>query len=300
MILHLRAAVQRLYAAQPADFVSVRSAIVAEAKQAGDKDLATQVGGLRKPTVAAWALNHFAREHPDELEALHGFAELLREAQRTLDADQLRVLSRERARRVEGLARKVESAARAAGQPVSGSVGEEIRQTLTAFVADEDAEASVLTGALVKPLQYSGFGDVDIEGVAAVAPRQLRVLPGGREEAEQDTGAGDEAARAAAEERRRAEAEERRRAREAERVRLERVLERVTRALRDAEHRVEVQRGRVEEAHEGVADLERRLATARDRLERATAELGEASSIRDEKAAAEEEARRALEEHRGD
>ncbi|HET8595084.1 MAG TPA: hypothetical protein VFM07_07550, partial [Intrasporangium sp.] len=94
MILHLRAAVQQLYAAVPGEFVTVRSRIVAEAKQAGDKDLAKQVGALRKPTVAAWAVNHFVREHPDELETFHDFAELLREAQRTLDADQLRLLSR--------------------------------------------------------------------------------------------------------------------------------------------------------------------------------------------------------------
>jgi hypothetical protein len=291
VILHLRAAVQQLYAAAPGDFMSVRSTIVAEAKQAGEKDLAKQVAALRKPTVAAWALNHFVREHSDELDAFHDFAELLREAQRTLDADQLRLLSRERARRVDALARKVESAARSAGQPVSDAVRDEIRQTLTAFIADEGAEESVMTGALVKPLQYSGFGDVDIEGVAAVAPRHLKVIAGGAAD-EEPAGASedDEAARAAEEERRRA-------ALAAERARLERVLEQASHAAADAERRVEVQQARVEEAREGVADLERRLATAKDRLAKATDELDGLSGIRDDKVRAEAEARRALEAH---
>jgi hypothetical protein len=274
----------------PGEFVTVRSRIVAEAKQAGDKDLAKQVGALRKPTVAAWAVNHFVREHPDELDAFHDFAELLREAQRTLDADQLRLLSRERARRVDALARKVESAARTAGQPISDSVGEEIRQTFTAFIADEDAEESVMTGALVKPLQYSGFGDVDIEGAAAVEPRHLKVIAGGAADTEESEAEDDEAARAAEEERRRA-------ALAAERARLERLLETATKAAADAEHRVEVQQARVDEAREGVADLERRLATARDRLEKATAELDGLSGIRDEKGRAEAEARKALDAH---
>ena len=47
-------------------------------------------------------------------------------------------------------------------------MAQEVRDTLTALVADEDAEASVLTGALVRALSYSGFGSVDIEDVVAI------------------------------------------------------------------------------------------------------------------------------------
>ena len=97
VIMHLRAAVQQLYAARPSDFMAVRASLVAEAKTAGDAELARAVGKLRKPTVAAWAVNHFVREQREDLEELGGFAELLREAQRTLDGDQLRALGRERA-----------------------------------------------------------------------------------------------------------------------------------------------------------------------------------------------------------
>ncbi|EWT02754.1 hypothetical protein N865_04775, partial [Intrasporangium oryzae NRRL B-24470] len=167
MILHLRAAVQRLYAVRPGEFVAERSRLVAEAKAAGESSLAKEIGALRRPTVAAWAVNHFVRTHPDEVDELRSFAELLREAQRTLDADQLRLLGRERARRVDALTDRIAAVSTEAGQAVGPSVADEVRATLTALIADEDAEASVLTGALVRALSYSGFGSVDIEDVVA-------------------------------------------------------------------------------------------------------------------------------------
>lgn len=299
VILHLRAAVQQLYAAGLGEFTAARAALVAEAKAAGEKDLAAQVGALRKPTVAAWALNQAVRDLPDEIEAFHDFAQLLREAQRTLDADQLRLLSRERARRVDALARKVEAVARSAGQPMSDAVGEDLRATLTAFIASEDAEEAVRTGALVKPLRYSGFGDVDIEGVAAVAPPQLRVLQGGAGADQGPAGGGDAEAERdeAEEERRRAEVTARR---AATRARLVKALERAVAARADADHRADVQTARLEEAREGVADLERQLASARERLEKATDALDELSGIRQEREQAEADARDALEEHDAD
>jgi hypothetical protein len=299
VILHLRAAVQQLYAAGLGEFTETRSALVAEAKAAGEKELADQVAALRKPTVAAWALNLAVREMPDELESFHDFAELLREAQRTLDSDQLRLLSRERARRVDALARKVEAVARDAGQPVSDAVGEDIRATLTAFIASEDAEEAVQTGALVKPLRYSGFGDVDIEGVAAVEPPRLRVLRGGAADHRDGEAVGEEPPEPdeAEQERLRAELAARR---AAARARLVKALERATAARADADHRAEVLTARLDEARAGVADLERQLASAQERLAKATDSLDELSAIRQEREAAEAAARAALETHDAD
>ncbi len=123
MILHLRAAVEQLYAAPPGEFTALRTQLAKQARSAGDVDLAKAVTALRKPTVAAWALNHFVREHGGELDDFRAFAELLREAQRTLDADQLRALGRERAKRVDAVAERVAQEARAAGQPLGVGCG---------------------------------------------------------------------------------------------------------------------------------------------------------------------------------
>ncbi|WP_076262120.1 hypothetical protein [Intrasporangium flavum] len=287
MILHLRAAVEELYAETPSRFTARRSELAAQAKDAGDKQLAAAVTALRKPTVAAWAVNHFVRTCRDEVDELRSFAELLREAQRTLDADQLRVLGRERSRRVDAVADRVAEEAASAGQRVGGGVAVEVRDTLTALIADEDAEASVLTGALVKALSYSGFGSVDLEDALALEdlPRgedagrpSLSVLDGGGGEA--------------------VDLEERRRARRtAERTRLASALESAREALRSADRQVAVLTARQEEVTEGIADLERRLAAARERLAKVGAELAGATSERDAQEAREEQARRALEDH---
>lgn len=164
---HLRTALEQLYAAPPDRFTSSRAQLVAQAKAAGDASAAKDIGALRKPTLSAWALNAFGREHADELDGLTRFAGLLREAQRTLDADRLRALGRERSRQVDDLTGRVVAAAGAAGQPLGPGAVQEVRDTLTALVADEEAERSVRTRALVRPLTYSGLGEVDLEDVVA-------------------------------------------------------------------------------------------------------------------------------------
>jgi hypothetical protein len=290
VILHLRAAVEQLYAVPPARFTPLRSELVAQAKSAGEKALASSIGALRKPTVAAWAVNHFVREHRDELDELRSFAALLREAQRTLDADQLRLLGRERARRVDAVGDRIAEVAADEGQRLGAGVSQEVRETLTALIADEEAEASVLTGALVKALSYSGFGSVDLADVVALegvdgepeddaaARPSLSVVPGG---------GGDPV-----------DLEERRRSRRtAERARLQADLDAARAELRAADRQVAVLTARQEEVTEGIADLERRLATARARLEKVTGELDEAVGIRDRREQQEAAARDALDAH---
>ena len=290
MILHLRAAVEQLYAVPPARFTPLRSELVAEAKSAGEKDLATSIGALRKPTVAAWAVNHFVREHGDEVGELRSFAALLREAQRTLDADQLRLLGRERAKRVDALADRIAEVAAHEGQKLGAGVAQEVRETLTALIADEEAEASVLTGSLVKALSYSGFGSVDVADVVALAEvggrgrddagrraRRSPCCPAGEaipSTSRSGAAAGGPPSGRGSSRRSRPPAP----------------------SCAAADRQVAVLTARQEEVTEGIADLERRLATARARLEKVTGELDEAGGIRDrrerQEAAAQRGARR--------
>lgn len=286
MILHLRAAVQQLYAVPPGRFTPLRSELVAEARAAGDMELAKTIGALRKPTVAAWAVNHFVRVRADSIEDFRGFAVLLREAQRSLDADQIRLLGRERSRRVDELAERVEAEAEAAGHPVGAAAGAEVRETLTAFIVDEEAEQSVLTGSLVKALSYSGFGSVDIEGALAVE----RSVVDRRADEAGDAGGGEAI-----------DLDERRRARAAaERVRLEAACDRARRALETTQHQVQVLAARRDEVAAGIEDLERQLLEARKRLEKITAEQEQARGIREARQADLDEAEAALRKHDAD
>ncbi|MFI9297575.1 hypothetical protein [Streptomyces gardneri] len=64
--------------------------------------------------------------------------ETLREAHRTLDAEQLRTASRQQHQLVAALARTAAVLAREAGQSVSDTVLHEIEQTLHGVLADPD------------------------------------------------------------------------------------------------------------------------------------------------------------------
>ena len=293
MILHLRTAVEQLYAAPLARFTALRTELVVQSRAAGDKGLAASISRLRKPTVAAWAVNQHVRGHRDGVADLRAFAQLLRTAQRTLDADQLRVLGRERARRVDDLADAIATAARESGQPLGAAVLQEVRDTLTALIADEQAEISVMTGSLVRALSYSGFGSVDIDDVVAAGDL-------GDDRGDDDTDSGDgrpelevlQGGGAAV------DLDDRRAARRAERrSHLVDTLDTARAALRAADRQVAVLTARHEEVTEGIADLERRLATARSRLEKGAGELDEATGIRDAAERAEGEAQRSLDSH---
>lgn len=82
--------------AQPLDqFTAARNARVKELKAAGKTDLAGQVAGLKKPSVALWAANRGAKEVPAILRELRQSAEALARAQTAgrTDARTLRAAS---------------------------------------------------------------------------------------------------------------------------------------------------------------------------------------------------------------
>src|SRR3954468_10503759 len=92
-----------MYEAPPDGFVAARTAAVAEARKAGDKDAAKRLGALRKPTVAAWLVNLLALRRPELIDELVELSTALRSAQRGLQGDQLRELSTERRQVVSAL-----------------------------------------------------------------------------------------------------------------------------------------------------------------------------------------------------
>ncbi len=67
---NIEAAVDELYSLPREEFVAARDARAKEARSAGQRELATAIRVLRKPTVAAWLVNLLAREHPGEIRGL--------------------------------------------------------------------------------------------------------------------------------------------------------------------------------------------------------------------------------------
>jgi len=164
--------VAQLYALPPEEFTAARSEAVAAAKTAGDRDLAKQIGALRRPTVGAWLVNLLAHQRPDLIGDLLALGDALRSAQRNLRGDELRELSAQRRSMVTSLAREARALAVAAGRGVRAALPlDEVQNTLTAALADAEVAEEVRLGRLVKPVEYAGFGE---------QPRpQLRLVHGG-------------------------------------------------------------------------------------------------------------------------
>lgn len=161
-----------LYALTPEEFTSARSARVKEAKAAGDSDLAKAVGALTKPTIAAWVVNLLVRHSPEQIDQVLTLGVSLRSAQESLDATQMRDLTRQRRRLTTAVTSQGRAVARQLGHPVSDATATQVEATLHAAMVDEGAAQAVRAGQLTQPLSASGFGSVDISSVRPATPHR--------------------------------------------------------------------------------------------------------------------------------
>jgi len=151
-----------LYGADPAGFVARRTELVKEARAAKDRELATQIGALRRPTVGAWYVNLLARSSSAELDALLGLGATMRDAQAELDMARVASLLPERRERERAAMKRLEKVLADEGVTAAPSALAEVAGTLTAAVADPAAAAAVRSGCLARSLVYAGFGEVDL------------------------------------------------------------------------------------------------------------------------------------------
>ncbi|WP_067707385.1 hypothetical protein [Nocardia yamanashiensis] len=148
-----------LYGLPPAEFVAVRTERARQARDAGDKALAAAIGKLRRPTVAAWAVNLLVRTAPAEIHALLELGTALRAAQQRLSGDQLRALTTRRQQVISALTREAAAAAAERhGQRLTESTLRDIGATLQAALADSEVGDQLRTGTLTTAASYDGFG----------------------------------------------------------------------------------------------------------------------------------------------
>ena len=178
----IAAAAVQLYAASQADFVARRTELARAARQDGDPDAAKEVGALRKPSVAAWTVNHLVRVDPQIVQSLITLGEVLRSAQTRLDAGELKRLRGERDRVLRDVVRAAERHAAEAGQRLTTATLAEVHQSAVAALADPAAAAALASGTLTRALSYSGFGEVDLADAVAQTGTGVRLalIRGGR------------------------------------------------------------------------------------------------------------------------
>jgi hypothetical protein len=234
-----------LYGLDPGEFVDVRKERVAQARKAGDRELATAIGTLRKPTLVAWVVNVFAREEPDQVGQLLELGEALRDAQRHLSGDDLRALTTQRQRVVRAMARRAGELATGRGHKVGDTALREVGQSFHAALADAEVAELVRAGRLVTAVSYSGMGPA---GLAVVGGTSRPSAPRKNKPDSDNRLAAAKAERLAA-----ANAE----------------LTAAEEVERDARTAVDAAQAEAEEAADQVASLDARIAELRDELAQA-------------------------------
>lgn len=172
--MDLSGAADELYGLDPDEFMAARTALVAQARAAKDRPLASAIGALRKPTRSAWLVNLLVREAPDRLRSLDELAQRMASAHQGLDVASLRTLGAERQRLVAELTRAAVAVGESRGYRATEAVRTEADQTLNAAIADAGVRAEMLAGRIVKAHVYSGFG---FPMAAAPAPEPVPSSP---------------------------------------------------------------------------------------------------------------------------
>ena len=163
----LLAIADRLYGLPLAEFTPARDARSKELKT-DDKELSTQVKSLRKPSIAAWVVNVLVRHETEQVDQVLAVGAALREAQSSLDGDELRALTRQRRHLTAAVTTRARGLAAELGARVTPAVADQVEATLTAAMIDEECGKAVRSGQLVAALAATGVDEVDLARAVAV------------------------------------------------------------------------------------------------------------------------------------
>lgn len=145
-------------------FVNERAALTRALRKAGSREQATEVAALRKPSVAAWAVNQVVRVHGPEVAALFAAGDGLGHAQSELltgggDPHALRTAVARERRAVDELTELARGLLSSDGHQLTQTTLERVSESLHAAALDPDARAQVRDGCLTRELRHIGLGD---------------------------------------------------------------------------------------------------------------------------------------------
>jgi hypothetical protein len=155
-------AIDALYADDPAGFVAARDRLSAALRSAGRREEAREVAELRRPTLAAWAVDQVALASPERVDALVAAGERLRRAQEEAvshgDRRALQRATDERRTVIAALVDEALAGLRRRGGADPGVHRDQIEATLEAASTDADLAALIGRGRLVTPVpRPAGF-----------------------------------------------------------------------------------------------------------------------------------------------
>ncbi|MDQ3987158.1 MAG: hypothetical protein M3280_11765 [Actinomycetota bacterium] len=146
-------AIKDLYSVPLSDFTKRRNELAGDLRVKGDKDHADRVRSLKRPTLAAWALNRLAREDAAVVAELAATVGRIAEGQ---SASELREAMEARRSLIADLAEHAQQILEQAGHNASVETMNHVVQTLAGATSGDDLERLV-NGTLSRPLSSSGF-----------------------------------------------------------------------------------------------------------------------------------------------
>jgi hypothetical protein len=261
-------------------FIPERGALARELRNAGARDEAAAVAALRKPSVAAWAVNQLVRTQRREVGELFEAGDGLRAAHDAVlagrgDGSSLRAAVERERLAAETLTQAARGLLTSDGHELSPTIIERVTDTLHAAALDDDARRQVRDGRLERELRHVGLGvGGGLGGAPAVAPAPAPARRSSRGPGKPADGqpvkrsAAQADSERAMRERARAHAQERAAARVAEREARRRV-ERAERGAELARERRDRAAAALESAETELGEAEDELGEARDQLSEA-------------------------------
>ena len=151
------------------EFTAARDALGQRLQAEGDADEAKRVAKLRKPSVAAWALNRAARSNPELASRLVDSHKMLRQAGSRQAVEEASVTRRQ-------AVAALTDAAMAELDKGSLQTRDRINRTLLAVATDAQGESDLVAGTLVRELEPSGggWGEMELPPVPEPDPGRAR------------------------------------------------------------------------------------------------------------------------------
>ncbi len=154
--------IDRLYALPLDEFTAERDELAKRLRKEGDAEAADAVKSLKKPSVAAWAVNQVQRDRPDEVRELIDVTEELHRVYKKLSSAGARERLEEAAeiqrRLIKSLVRCAAQLLEAGGHPAGEATLGKVADTLRAAGLDSDVRGQVAQGRVVKEQRAAGLG----------------------------------------------------------------------------------------------------------------------------------------------
>ena len=151
--------VDGLYGAPLEEFTALRNELAKELRRSGDRDTAEEVGRLRKPTAAAWAINQLSHGGVPSLKSVLDAGRQLRKAQESaLGGGSGAALRKAGSAEREAVTAAAREATALLGEKAGKAALERVRNSLHAAAGDDEVRAAIEQGRLTGDHEPMGLG----------------------------------------------------------------------------------------------------------------------------------------------